>query len=144
MNLAIYRDGHLCGDNVVLRIRIMGGIQPKEILVSLADHVGMSGTEFAIRPRVAKVKSKLTSLHLHRHGIGAGRLEVDIGPSLGAECSQSQNLCSYQKKRGDHQTHGATGEIFNGLAGPGLCELPYKNAKQNLRCQEKNSSLCHR
>src|SRR5579872_343243 len=144
MDLAVYWDGHLCGDNVILRIRIMGGVQPKEILVSLADHVGMSGTKFAIRPRVAEVEGKLTSLHLHRHGVSAGRLEIDIGPSLGAECSQRQDLGSYQKKSRDHQTHGPAGEIFNRLADSGLRKLPYKNAKQNLRCQEKNSSLRHR
>src|SRR6185437_8722296 len=144
MNLAIYGNGHLSCDNVILRIGIVRCIQPKEILACLTDHVGMSGAKFPIRSGVAEVESELPGLDLKRHCIGARRSEIDTGPSLGAKCAERQNLCSHQKKSSYDQTHGPTREIFYRLAGLGLGELPYKNGKQNLRCQEENSSFCHR
>src|SRR5256885_1928852 len=77
MDFAIYGDGHLGSDNVILRVGIMRCIQPKEILVRLIDHVGMSGTKLSVRTGIAEVKRELPSLDLNRHCIGTrGTAEI--------------------------------------------------------------------
>src|ERR1700760_3187681 len=89
MNFFIYRNCHLGGHDVIFRIRIVGGVQAKKVLVGFADLVGMQGAEFSIWTGIAEVKSELPSLNLDRHGVSCWRSEILISPRLDSENSQS-------------------------------------------------------
>src|ERR1700676_475132 len=96
MNLLIYRNGQLGSDDVVPGFHVMLGIEAKQILSGLADHLGMNWTKLSILTRITKIKCKLPGLNLDGHGVGRGWREVHPGPSLGSERAQSQNFHAYQ------------------------------------------------
>ena len=64
MNLAVHRNRHFRSHDIILRVGIVVGIQAEEILIGLADLVGMNGPELSIGTRVPKVEGELTRLDL--------------------------------------------------------------------------------
>src|SRR5229473_7284427 len=102
MDLAVHRNSHLSGDDVVFRILVVRSIETKEICVGFADFVGMKRPEGSVRPGIAEIKCELSGLDLNWHRIGRRRSEIDAGPRLGSKHAQSQGFRAYQQKRGDH------------------------------------------
>src|ERR1700722_14018801 len=89
MNLLIYRNGQLGGDDVISRFHVMFRIEAKQILGGLADHLGMNWTELSILTWITKIKCKLPGLNLDGHGVSRGWSKINSGPSLGSERAQS-------------------------------------------------------
>src|SRR5216684_4772305 len=133
VDLAVHWDGQFSGYDIVFGILVVRSIEAKEIRVSFTDLVGVKRAEPAIRTGVAEIKCKLSSLDLNRHRIGRGRSEIDAGPRLCAKNAQGQSLRTYQQEGGDHQSHGATGEILNLVAGLGAGEFPDEESQKELR-----------
>ena len=71
-NLTVDGHGHLGGDDVILRVRIMVRVKSEEVLSGFVDQIGMDGTELAIGTRIAEIKGELPGLDLNRHGVSAG------------------------------------------------------------------------
>src|SRR5205085_9121892 len=113
MNLAVDGHSHFGGDDIVLGVGIVVGVQAIEILIGLTDHVGMNGSKRSVRTGVAKVKSELSSLDLDRNRISAGRSEVGVRPGFHAKNSEGQNLSTYQKNRRPDHSLCAAGEGFD-------------------------------
>src|SRR5258708_15383910 len=80
MDLPVHGDGHFRGHDIVFGVRIVLRIEAEKILIALADVVGVNGSELSIRPRIAKVKRKLSSLHLDGQSIRGGGRETEAGP----------------------------------------------------------------
>src|SRR5579864_4198489 len=78
-------NGHFRGHDVIFRISIVVLIQSIEVLVGLADLIGVNGTERTVRTGITEIKRKLSGLYLNRHGTGSGRSEVEFGPGLDAK-----------------------------------------------------------
>src|SRR5208283_2559402 len=70
MDFLVHRDRHFCGHDVVPGIRIMLGVETKEILRSLINELGMNGAELPIRTGIAEIESELSGLNLDGHGVG--------------------------------------------------------------------------
>src|ERR1700719_1770279 len=92
VDLPVHRNCHLSGYDIVLGIRVMGRIKPKEVGVCLVDLVGVQGPELSIWTRVAEIKRELSGLHLDGHSVRRGWGEIHAGPSFGSEHTQRQNL----------------------------------------------------
>src|SRR5580658_1897142 len=102
VDLAIDGDGHLSGNDVVFGSLVVRGIEPEEICVSLADLVGVNWAEDSVRTGIAEIKGELTGLDLDRQRISSRRGEIDAGPRLYAEHTQSQTFGAYQQESGDN------------------------------------------
>src|ERR1700688_979143 len=96
MNLLIYGNGQLRSDDVISGFHVMLGIEAKQILGGLTDHLGMNWPELSILTWITKIKCKFPGLNLNRHGVGRRRGKINPGPSLGSECAQRENLNTYQ------------------------------------------------
>src|SRR5271155_301949 len=98
VDLAVHRDCHLSGDDVVFGILVVRGVETKKVRVRFTDLVGVKRTEGSVGTGVAKIKCKLPRLDLNRHRIGRGRSEIHTGPRLYAEYTQSQTLRAYEQE----------------------------------------------
>ena len=95
MDLAAHWDGHLCGHDVVFRIRIVIHVQTVEVLGRFADEVGVNWTQLSVRPRVTEVKGKLRPLNLNRHGVRTGLDGSErCRPAFHSEDAQRQHFRS--------------------------------------------------
>src|ERR1700680_4445023 len=113
MDFLVHRDRHFSGNDVVLGICVMVGIETIEILRALIEQLGVNGAEGSVRTRVAEIKRKLPGLNLNWHGVGCRRGEINVSPSLYAEDSEGHNLRAHQKEGGNYQTLGAAGKGLN-------------------------------
>src|SRR5580693_4546603 len=141
MDLAVYRDGHLSGDDVVFGILVVGSIEPEEIRVSLTDLVGVNWAEGSVRAGIAEIKCELPRLHLDRQRVGSGRCEIDAGPRLYAEHTQGQTFGTYQQESGYNQSRSSAGETLNFVARLMVGKLPDEKRQQELRGQERNTGF---
>src|SRR5450631_962473 len=139
MNFFVHGDDHRGGHDVVARIRIMFRVEPKEILRSFINELGVKGAEFSIRAGIAEIESELSGLDLDRHGIGRRRGEIYVSPRLHAKDSQRHDFDAYYQQCGNHQTLGTAGKILDLGIGGTVGELPDKN-RQNELCGEKGDS----
>ena len=73
MDLLVHGDRHFGGHDVVPGIRIMLGVETKEILRSLINEFRVSGAERSIRTGVTEIESELSGLDLDGHGAGRRR-----------------------------------------------------------------------
>src|ERR1700722_5840336 len=85
VNLAVHRNRHLRGDDIVFRILIVRGIQTEKVGIGFADLFGMNRAELSVGAGIAEIKSELTGLDLHRYRIGSRRSEIHAGPCLCTE-----------------------------------------------------------
>src|ERR1700736_4837913 len=99
VNLAVHRNGHLSGYDVVFGILVVSRIIPKDVGLGLVDLVGVKWPKVSVRTGIAEIKGKLSRLHLDWHGIGRGRSEIDTRPSLRSEHTQRQHLSAQQQER---------------------------------------------
>src|SRR5690349_10358495 len=79
-DFTVNRNGHFGAHDIVLGVRIVVGIETVEILVGLADHIGVNWTKCSIWPRIAEIECELPGLDLDGHGACTGLCEVDISP----------------------------------------------------------------
>src|ERR1700675_793013 len=89
VNLAVHRNGHLSGYDVVFGILVVCSVEAKEVCIAFTDLVGVQRAKLSIRTGVAEIKCELSSLDLNRDGIGCGRSEIDAGPRLYPKHPQS-------------------------------------------------------
>src|SRR5580693_3459678 len=144
MNLPVHGNRHFRGYDVIFGICIVGRVQAKKVLIGLADHVGMKWTESSIRAGIAKVERELPGLHLNRDRVCRRRREINGSPCFDPENTEGQNLGSYQEKRRPDQSLGAAREGLYLVTGTPTGKFPDEQSQQNLRSQERNSSLGHR
>ena len=66
MDLAVHRNGHLSGHDIIFGILIVGGVEAKEVRVGLTDLVGVQRAERSVGAGIAEIKCELSRLHLDR------------------------------------------------------------------------------
>ncbi len=132
MDFPVHGDGHFRGHDIVFGVRIVLRIEAEKILIALADVVGVNGSELSIRPRIAKVKRKLSSLHLDGQSIRGGWSEIDAGPGLRSEHTECQYLRTYQQESRDNQSHGAAWKVPDLGARFRAGEFPDKERQEEL------------
>src|SRR5271157_107306 len=139
----VHRNGHLGGHDVISGIWIAVGIKAKEVLVGLADLVGVQRAELSVGPGIAEIEGELSGLDLNGQGVSTGRREVDIAPGFYSENSQGKHFDADKYNRGRHQPGCAAGKILRFLAWPAAGESPDEPRQQDLRGEERNSGLPH-
>src|SRR5579872_4661003 len=132
MDLAIHRHRHFGSNDVILGVGIMVEIEAKEILIRFVDHIRMKRSELPVGTGVAKVEGELSRLDLDGHGVGAGRGEVNIRPSLGAEDAEGEHLAAHQQKSRQYHGLGAAREGLNLFSGTRCGESPDEIAENKL------------
>src|SRR6202795_4481111 len=136
MNFLVYGDRHLSGHNVVFGIRIMFGIETKEILRSFIDEFRVKGAERSIRTRITEVERELSGLDLDGHGVSRRRGEIYVRPCLHSEDSEGQDFRAHEQQGSNHQSLGAAGKILNLRVRAGVGERQKKIAKTNCAARK--------
>src|SRR5208282_298032 len=72
MNLSIYWNRELGGDDIVASLHVVRRIQAEIVLISFIDFVGMKRPKLSVRARVPKIKSKLPRLRLNLQCVRLG------------------------------------------------------------------------
>src|SRR5882762_6458914 len=102
MDFLVYGNRHLSRYDVVPGLWVVLQIQAEKVLRPLIDQLRMDRSEVSVRPRIAKIKGKLSGLHLYGHGVRGGRREIYVGPCLHSEHSEGHHLCAYQQHGRNH------------------------------------------
>src|SRR5437899_6164393 len=110
-NGLVHRNYQRRRNDVVARLHIIRGIEPKEVLVAFIDLVGMQWTKFSVRSGITKIKTKLLSLDLDRKSVSGSLLEVDLRPGIFAENSKGQDFRAHESDRGYNDGFRATGQM---------------------------------
>src|ERR1700693_79877 len=113
MDFLVHGDRHLSGHDVVFGLRIICGVETKEILRSFIDEFRVKGAERSIRTGITEVERELSGLDLDGHGVSRRSGEIYVGPCLHSEDSEGEDLCAYQQQGSNDQCLGATGKTFN-------------------------------
>src|ERR1700704_2744851 len=113
MNFLVRGYRHLSGHNVVFGIRIVFGIETKEILRSFIDEFRVKWAELSVRTGITKVERKLPSLDLDGHGVSRRRGEIYVRPCLHSEDSEGEDFRADQQQGCNDQSPGSAGETFN-------------------------------
>src|SRR5438445_5603128 len=143
MDFLVHGNSHLSGHNVIFGIRIMFGIETKEILRSLTNELRVKGAERSIRTGIAEVERELSGLDLDGHGVSRRRGEIYVRPCLHSEDSEGQDFCANEQQGSNDQSPGAAGKASNLCVRGTVGEHPDEN-RQNELCSEKgNSCLRH-
>src|SRR6202521_2184042 len=98
MDFLVHWNSHLGGDDVVFRIRIMFGIETKEILRSFIDEFRVKGAERSIRTGITEVERELSGLDLDGHGVSRRRGEIYVRPCFHTEDSEGHDFCANEQK----------------------------------------------
>src|ERR1700674_106877 len=98
MNFLVHGDRHLSGHNVVFGIRIMFGIETKEILRSFIDEFWMKGAERSIWTGITEVERELSGLDLDGHGVSRRRGEIYVRPCLHSEDTEGQDFSANEQQ----------------------------------------------
>src|ERR1700722_2649836 len=89
MDFTVHGNGHLCGYDVIFGILIVSGIDTEEVCRGFINLVPVYRAELTVRTGIAKVKRKLSRLHLDRYRVRGGRSEIHTRPCFGSEHTKS-------------------------------------------------------
>src|ERR1700674_2909010 len=143
MNFLVHGNSHLSGHNVVFGIRIICGIEAKEILRSFIDEFRVKGAELSIRTGITEVERELSGLDLDGHGVSRRSGEIYVRPCLHAEDSEGHDFCANEQKGSNDQSLGAAGKTFNLCIRARVGELPDEKSQNELCGEKGDSSLRH-
>src|ERR1700688_572677 len=102
----------------------MLGVESEIVLVRLADSVGVQSAKLSIGAGIAEIESKLARLHLNRHGIGAGWVQIDVSPRFDSENAERHDFRADEQQSSDDQALGATGKMLDLRVGSRVGILP--------------------
>jgi hypothetical protein len=133
VNFLVHRDRHFRGHDVVFGVLIVRGIDTEKVRVGLVDLVGMDGAELAIRAGVAEIKSKLSRLHLNRHGIAAGGVRYTLAHAFTPNTPKARHSVPTSRKAAITNPAAPPGKLLILSPGLGLENFQMKKASRTAR-----------
>src|SRR5579862_5327277 len=108
----------------------MLGVEAEVVLVRLADSVGVQSAKLPIGAGITEIESELACLHLDRHGIGTGRVQIDVSPRFDSENTESHDFRADEQQGSNNQALSATGKALDFSVGTGVGVLPNEDRSE--------------